>query len=99
VKAETDYSVATQHTWEEFIKKDSEKYPIEFVNQGFAATVDGKYSVYEAEDGFIVYTKVENLKSDEEITSLKGSLVAEMKNEEFSAFTRDGAAALTVKPD
>ncbi|MEG1050168.1 MAG: hypothetical protein RSE24_06465 [Oscillospiraceae bacterium] len=99
VKSETDYSVATQHTWEEFIKKDSEKYPIEFVNQGFAATVDGKYSVYEAEDGFIVYTKVENLKSDEEITSLKGSLVAEMKNEEFSAFTRDGAAALTVKPD
>ncbi|MEG0019364.1 MAG: hypothetical protein RR846_00950 [Oscillospiraceae bacterium] len=99
VKSETDYSSAAGHIWEEFIKKDSEKYPIEFVNKGFAASVDGKYTVYEAEDGFIVYTKVDNFTNEGEIDSLKKSLVAEMKNAEFSEFIQKGAAALEIKAD
>lgn len=94
-----DFSKAEDYTWNTNVKKDSTQYPAAFIKDTFAAEVNGDYAVYEMDQEFVVYQRVENYKDETEFKTMKANVVAEMKNDEFLAFVKEQSSAYEVKPD
>ncbi|MDD3429556.1 MAG: hypothetical protein PHG02_06095, partial [Oscillospiraceae bacterium] len=74
----------------------STTFTTEFIDGLFDAKVD-EYGLYEGGAGVMVYQKVANYTSDDELTYYKSSLLTDIKGEEFEAYLAEtfGGYAVT----
>jgi len=96
-----DYSeTPSQYTQQRFLQKTNVEPGEElFVANAFVAEVDGPFTYEETTDSFVIYQRVANTTSDEELEYYKSSLLTTMKSEEFAEYAEAQAASLEVSED
>jgi len=82
-----------------YVSVDDTTYSTEFVEEMFAAEVNGVYYVTEQENFFAVWTKIANYETAEEFEVLKPSIRYEMMDEAFYEEFEANSAALEMVID
>jgi len=96
-----DYSeTPSQYTQQRFLQKTNVESGEELlVANAFLAEVDGEFTYEETTDSFVIYQRVANTTSQEELDYYKSSLLTTMKSEEFANYAENEAASLEVSED
>lgn len=98
---DTDYSEnLSQYTENRFLSKSNPKeYEEVLTANAFTLEVNGKFEYDETETDYIVYQRVENTTSDDELAYYKSTLLSEMKGEEFDEYSMQQAEVNEVAED
>lgn len=96
-----DYSeTPAQYTLNRFLNKSNVEQGEELLTaNAFVAEIGGEFAYEETTDSFVVYQRIANTESKEELDYYKSSLLSAMKSEEFAEYAENEASALEVVED
>lgn len=94
-----DYSEASDNVIDSYIGKDSTAFSGEVEEKAFSMTPDSEYVWGEMDEDLIVYKRIENFATGDELEEVKSTLLSEMKSEEYNAYALEEAAKLSLVED
>ena len=94
-----DYSSASDNVIDSYIGKESTAFSAEVAEKAFSLTPDSEYVWGEMDEDLIIYKRIENFATSEELEEVKSSLLSEMKSDEFNAYVEQEAAKLATETD
>ncbi len=94
-----DFSDATVNTTDFYVPKQSQELSQEFIANVYALQENGQFAYDEVGNELIVYKRVPNYTSDEELNQLKAASLKDMKGEEFIKTVEDESSKFEVVED
>ncbi len=92
-----DYSDGTTYVTETYIGKVSDSFPQVVCDNAFKMEENGEFICDETKNSYFIYQRVPNFADNSEFTTMKSSILSEMKGPEHNEYVANEAVKLAVE--